>query len=195
MTEKRPTSHPIRTERLLLRLPGPRDVEQIRRAGNYPQVARGTYMPYPLGRARAAQIVARRRREARAGRSLGLVISERRTGRIIGMIGLGAIDRHDRGAELYYWITPSEWGRGYASEAARAMLAVAFGRMRLHRVTAHVHTLNSASLRVLRKLGFRREGRLREVRPEGRRWQDAWVLGLLHHEFRVRPIPARRASR
>lgn len=101
-------------------------------------------MSYPLGRARAAQIVARRQRETRAGRSLGLVISERRTGPIIGMIGLGAMDRHDRGAELYYWVTPSERGKGYALEAARAMLAATSGRLRLHRVTAHVHTFNSA---------------------------------------------------
>jgi [ribosomal protein S5]-alanine N-acetyltransferase len=114
------------------------------------------------------------------------VITERATDRIIGMMGLGSIDRHDRSAELYYWITPSEWGKGYATEASRAVLRIAFGRMALHRVSAHVHTFNTASLRVLRKLGFRKEGRLREVRRVGRRWHDAWVMGLLKSEFRER---------
>lgn len=183
---------PLRTPRLCLRLPNPDDVNELSTAGNSRAVARGTYVPYPFTRAKARQVVAKRRRETRAGRSLGLVILDRSTNRPIGMIGLGGIDRHDRNAELYYWLTADQWGRGLASEAAGAVLGIAFGPLALHRLTAHVHTFNSRSYGLLRHLGFRKEGRLREARPEGRHWHDVLVLGLLGDEFRAgRPRPHR----
>lgn len=99
------------------------------------------------------------------------------------MVGLGSIDRHDRSAELYYWLSPRFWGQGLAREAEGAVLDVAFGPLALHRVTAHVHVFNSRSRRLLRRLGFRTEGRQRETRPDGRRWQDSLVMGLLAREF------------
>jgi RimJ/RimL family protein N-acetyltransferase len=186
---------PILTERLCLRLPTLADVGALARAGNAPEVARGTYVPYPFTPVQARQIVLRRRREARAGRSLGLVVAKREGDRPIGMVGLGAIDRHDRNAEPYYWLAPSEWGHGLASEAATAMLEMAFGPLGLHRVTAHVHVFNDRSYRLLRRLGFRTEGTLRETRPEGRRWRDARVMGLLAPEFHAERDRRSRAGR
>ncbi|SEN32261.1 Protein N-acetyltransferase, RimJ/RimL family [Sphingomonas gellani] len=79
---------------------------------------------------------------------------------LIGGIGL----RHEGGkrghaAELGYWLTPAAWGRGYATEAGRQVVAIARDALGYRRLVAHHHLDNPASGRVLRKLGFRESGR------------------------------------
>ncbi len=67
-----------------------------------------------------------------------------------------------RRADLGYYLGSAYWGRGYATEAGRALLAFAFDRLGVHRVEAEVVPGNAASARVLVRLGFRREARLKE---------------------------------
>lgn len=84
--------------------------------------------------------------------------------RVIGCIG---IDRHAEGTELGYWIARPFWGRGYATEAGRALIAIA--RMLGHRVLLAGHAVdNPASGRVLQKLGFRPTGEVRNQFSKGR---------------------------
>jgi len=77
--------------------------------------------------------------------------------RLIGCIG---IHPEDGGHELGYWLTPSAWGRGYATEAGRAMLGIARHAMGLKRLRAGYFSDNPPSGRVLTKLGFRPTGRV-----------------------------------
>jgi RimJ/RimL family protein N-acetyltransferase len=78
--------------------------------------------------------------------------------RLIGAIGIAPED--EGGHELGYWLTPDAWGRGYATEAGRAMLAIARHALGLkHLVSGHFAD-NPASGRVLAKLGFRATGRI-----------------------------------
>jgi RimJ/RimL family protein N-acetyltransferase len=77
--------------------------------------------------------------------------------RLIGGIAIGKLK--DDPHELGYWLTPDAWGRGYATEAARATLGAARARG-IRRVTAGHYVDNPASGRVLRKLGFRPTGRI-----------------------------------
>lgn len=82
--------------------------------------------------------------------------------RLVGGIG---IDRFERETpELGYWLTPSAWGRGYATEAGRAVVALARETLRLPRLASGHFVDNAASGRVLHKLGFRPTGRV-ERRP------------------------------
>ncbi|KQM68111.1 hypothetical protein ASE75_01840 [Sphingomonas sp. Leaf17] len=75
---------------------------------------------------------------------------------MIGGIGLWASgDAH----EIGYWITPHAWGRGYATEAARAVIETARDALPVHRIIARHRADNPASARVLHKLGFRATGR------------------------------------
>ncbi|MDE1820125.1 MAG: GNAT family N-acetyltransferase [Euryarchaeota archaeon] len=174
---------PIRTERLELRLPRDPDARALSRAGDHPEVSRGTYVPHPFGPDAARRNI-RRLRSAAGGRALPLLIVERGTRTPIGLVGLGSVNRRDRSAELFYWVSPDRWGLGLAHEAASAVLGIAFGPLGLHRVSATAHTFNARSLRLLRRLGFRREGRERESRREGRVWHDALRFGLLEREHR-----------
>ncbi len=161
---------------------------------NDPRVARPTVIPHPYTRKDGLAYVRIAERRARAGEDLFLVLSDRKSGTLIGGIGLHKIHPRDRRAELGYWVAPRYWRQGYASEAVRGLCEVGFRELKLHRIEAGVFSFNRASQRLLRKVGFRREGRSVETRRDGNRWADTLRFGLLDREFRSRP-PKRRALR
>jgi [ribosomal protein S5]-alanine N-acetyltransferase len=84
------------------------------------------------------------------------------------------------------------WGHGYATEAAGVLLQWAFDTLDLNRVQAETDTRNVASARVLEKLGFMREGTLREDCVVNGEVSDSWVYGLIGRERRPpsEPVPA-----
>src|SRR6478735_5043576 len=81
-------------------------------------------------------------------------------------------------ASMGYCLGAAAWGHGYATEAARALLQWAFDTLDLNRVQAETDTRNVASARVLEKLGFVREGTLREDCVVNGEVSDSWVFGL-----------------
>jgi len=86
----------------------------------------------------------------------------------VGGLGLKDVSGEHLRAEIGYWIGRPFRGQGYAREAVRALLRLAFGPLGLVRIEAGVFPGNAASMRVLRANGFRREGRMRqEVRKDG----------------------------
>lgn len=143
-----------RTERLTLRPGWAEDAPQLARAAGHEAVARNTSRmpwPYALGDAEAFL------RTPQALRTPSLLVFAHEGGgiRLVGGTGLHQSD--EGGHELGYWITPDAWGRGYATEAARAVLAIA-DTLRIPEVLACHFVDNAASGRVLRKLGFRPTG-------------------------------------
>ena len=142
--------HTIRTDRLLLRPPAPRDGAPFARVVNDWEVtvSTGTW-PYPVtpeyARFRFAQAA---RADPRTDR-LFLICAG---GAVVGSIGL-----HRRRGDVFglgYWIGKAWWGRGLTTEAARAVCRHGFGVMRAGRIAADVFQDNPASVRVLEKLGF-----------------------------------------
>lgn len=118
-----------------------------------------------------------------AAKTVRLGIFERATGVLVGNVELDHIDTRRSQAEMGYWVRTDRTGRGYAAEAGRAMLRYGFEALRLHKVRADVAVGNHASARVLEKLGFAREGTLREDRQVGGVFLDHWRYGLLAREF------------
>lgn len=88
-----------------------------------------------------------------------------------------------RFGELAYWITPGEWGNGYATSASRLLVGYAFDELGLHRIEASTFASNSASKRVLEKLGFTEEGRARKAAYIEGAWIDKQQFGLLESEW------------
>jgi RimJ/RimL family protein N-acetyltransferase len=86
---------------------------------------------------------------------------------------------------LGYCLDDSAWGHGYATEGARALLGWAFDTLDLNRVQAETDTRNVASARVLEKLGFVREGTLREDCIVNGEVSDSWVFGLLRRDWQT----------
>lgn len=102
---------------------------------------------------------------------------------------LGLVNYHDghirsRRVDIGYFIEPAHQGKGLASEAVFAMLGFCFGELALHRVQALIDPANLASRRLVERLGFREEGRLREHLRVNDVWRDDLVYALLQPEFR-----------
>jgi RimJ/RimL family protein N-acetyltransferase len=107
----------------------------------------------------------------------------------IGWCGLTRWNPEYRSASSGYCLDDAAWGHGYATEAARALLQWAFDTLDLNRVQTETGTRNLTSARVLEKLGFVREGRLREDRVVNGAVSDSWVFGLLRRNWRPSPAP------
>ena len=104
----------------------------------------------------------------------------------IGNVGLHAIDWKNRSAELGIVIgEKSTWGQGYGTDAVRTMLNLAFREMNLHRVFLRVDADNARGIRCYEKVGFQREGTLREVGFRESEYFDQHIMSILESEFEV----------
>jgi RimJ/RimL family protein N-acetyltransferase len=144
-----------RTRRLTLRPGWPEDAAALARAIAHEDVVmRLARVPWPYGEADAAAFLARPHDPGEL--VLMICAHEDSAPRLIGTVGI-----HPQGAthEFGYWLTPDAWGRGYATEAGQAAVAIARHAMPVRRLEAGYFADNPASGKVLRKLGFRDTGR------------------------------------
>ena len=145
-----------RTKRLTLRPGWPEDAPAIAAAiGHEAVVEMLAQVPWPYTADHARAFVER----PRGATEVALLILAHEGGRprLVGGIGIHPVEGGAR--ELGYWLTPSAWGRGYATEAGHAVVAIARHALRLKRLVSGHFADNPASGRVLRKLGFRPAGR------------------------------------
>jgi ribosomal-protein-alanine N-acetyltransferase len=112
-----------------------------------------------------------------------VAITDRTDDRLIGNCGIRVNDPDLREANIGYELDPRHWGRGYATEAARAILGFGFDELGLHRVWAECVADNTGSARVLEKLGMRREAHFREHQWFKGRWRDTLVYAVLDREW------------
>lgn len=101
--------------------------------------------------------------------------------RVIGFarIGLSGV----QAGKLGYAIAANDWGGGYATDAARALVTYAFKEIGLHRLTAAIGPDNAASIAVVQQLGFAREGVLRDHVFTNGTWRDSVLFSVLAHEW------------
>jgi ribosomal-protein-alanine N-acetyltransferase len=155
------------TARLRLRPFRAADAPRVSALIDDPDIARNTLTiphPYPPGLAET-WIAGHAQAWREARRAVWAVCLH--DGELIGAAGLQLEPAHRR-AELGYWIARTHWGRGFATEAVRALVGHAFDELALERVFAHHFPWNPASGRVLEKAGLRREGLLRgHVQKDG----------------------------
>lgn len=143
-----------RTPRLTLRPAWPEDAAALTAAIAHEEVAyKLARLPWPYTQAHAENWLARP--QGRRDLTLMILAHESPCPRLIGGIG---IHPDGDGDEIGYWLTPTAWGRGYATEAGRAMLGIARHAMGLKRLRSGHFLDNPASGRVLAKLGFRTTG-------------------------------------
>jgi len=142
---------------------------------------------------RAERFIAACRQMAEEGSGVRLAVDRVSDGAFIGWCSLTRWNPDYRSASMGYCLDDAAWGHGYATEAARALLQWAFATLDLNRVQAETDTRNAASARVLEKLGFVREGTLREDCVVNGEVSDSWVYGLIRREWRPSSerVPAR----
>ena len=116
-------------------------------------------------------------------RKFQLAITLPDSGRLIGSCGIRRKPDNNREADIGYELAPEHWGRGYATEAAMAMVDFGFRELELHRISSWCIADNAPSARVLERVGLRLEGRLRENDYFKGRWWDTLLYGLLEDEW------------
>lgn len=116
---------------------------------------------------------------------LALGIVARQTDRLIGETGLHRIDFRNHHATFGIVIgDKNEWNKGYGTEATSLLVGYAFETLNLNRLWLHVYENNPRAIRVYGKVGFKREGALRQDRyQEGRYW-DTITMGILREEWK-----------
>jgi RimJ/RimL family protein N-acetyltransferase len=175
----------VETERLLLRPWSAEDLDALFAMHSRPDVALFTYWD---ARTRDEVRVALAKKTAfsaiRAeGDILALAAALRGTGEVIGDLVLHWLPGELRQGELGFIVHPDQQGRGYATEAAGQMLRIAFEDVGLHRVVGCVEERNTASARVLEKLGMRREAHFVENEFVKGEWQSELVYAILDREW------------
>lgn len=176
----------LRTERLFLRPLVPSDAEPLFAVFSDPKVMRYWSSPPWSSMAKAHERIARDQRALPAGEyiTLGIVILS--TSELIGECSLFDFMHQCKRAEIGYGISSSFWGKGYMHEALNALLEFAFIDLELNRIEADVDPRNVASTKCLERLGFLKEGHLRE------RWivegevSDTSLFGLLRRDWQSR---------
>jgi len=113
-----------------------------------------------------------------------LAIDSKPDGRLIGNCGIRVNDPDLDEANIGYELNPREWGKGYATEVATAIVRFGFESLQLHRIWAECVADNTGSARVLEKLGMRREAHFHEHQRFKDRWWDTLIYAMLDREWR-----------
>lgn len=180
-SDERPT---LRTDRLVLRPFEPSDAPAVRRLAGAREVADNTLTiphPYPEGEAEAW--IAGHPDAFRNGDLVIFAITTPGEG-LVGAVGL-MLERETGIGELGYWIGVPYWGRGYATEAAGAVVRYGFDTLALTRIAARAFCRNPASSRVLRKIGMSHEGTQRKALPKSGELLDTELYAILRDD----PLP------
>lgn len=179
-----PPVDPLTTPRLTLRAVGEADLPDLLKVNGDEQVT--AYLPYATWASleEGAAWLARMRDQEAEGTARQLVIALGAAGPVVGSVLLFRYDADSARAELGYVLGRAHWGQGLMHEALRHLCAHAFGSLGLRRLEAEVNPDNRASSALLERLGFQREGLLRQRWTRKGRTYDTHLYGLLRDEWR-----------
>lgn len=173
----------LRTPRLLLRPLRESDGPALFGIHSDPRVARYLSRPPWTTIDQALELIANDQPAIAAGEYLRLGIEQTEAAALIGDCSLFNLAAESRRAELGYSLGADAWGNGYMVEALQALLSFAFKDLDLNRLEADIDPRNAASARTLQRLGFNREGRLRERWIVAGEVSDSDLYGLLRSDW------------
>ena len=178
----------ITAERVVLRWVSESDIDSLYEIFSDPQVARYWSGPPYTTREDAVKL----QREIVTGNENDTMykwgLALRDSDLLIGTTTLFHLNLDNGRAEVGYAMGRAHWGKGYMNEALQALLTHAFEVMELRRLEADVDPRNTASIRTLERLGFQKEGYLRERWHVNGEIQDAIFYGLLRREW-LKSVP------
>lgn len=180
-------TQPVLEGRLLrLRPLREEDAARVAELGGAREIADTTIsVPHPFTEELARDWIRRVGEDWRAGRGVAYGMERIEDGGLVGVIVLRDLDWEHLQGEVSFWVGRPFWGHGYAEEAVRLLLPLAFGPLALNRLYAHHMVRNPASGRVLEKAGFRREGLMRQRVRKWGVFEDVVLLALLREEWQA----------
>jgi ribosomal-protein-alanine N-acetyltransferase len=174
----------LETERLLLRRLNPNDVEEVFALRSNPEIMK--YIPRPLLKSKEEALEHIAMMEDKIVNNIGINwgITVKGSNKIIGIIGHYRIQPENHRAEIGYMSLPEYNGKGYITEAIKAVVAYGFEQMNLHSIEAVIDPGNTASEKVIQKNGFVKEAHILENEFwEGKFW-DTMIYSLLKRNFK-----------
>lgn len=176
---------PLESERLLLREFRADDEPAIHEYAQDIDVTRFTdFGPNSIEQTRTFLNACLAQQERWPRESIGLAIELKSEKRLIGGTGFAKIDPDTRTGTFGYVLHRAYWGKGFATEAARALLNFGFEVLALHRIVALCDVRNHTSFRVLEKLGMRREAHFRKDAKKAGKWRDTYLYAVLKEEWK-----------
>ena len=173
----------LHTERLVLRPLVATDASALFAVFSDPEVMRYWSCAPWTGIAQADHDIAAAAEGLASGAMLRLGIELAASGELAGQIRMHRFDQQNRRCEVGYALGRPYWGRGYLGEAMKAMLDHGFSALDLNRIEADVDPRNAASARLLERMGFEREGLLRERWIVAGEVCDTAFYGLLKSDW------------
>jgi len=113
-----------------------------------------------------------------------LAVIDKQLNKFVGAVAIFMISEDNKVGEIGYSIKPEYWNNGYAAESAKAVVKYGFEVIGLHRIQAACDVRNIGSANVLKKIGMKQEGRIREHILVRNRWRDSYLYSILDKEFR-----------
>jgi ribosomal-protein-alanine N-acetyltransferase len=172
--------------RVILRWIGEADIDALYTIFSNPEVMRYWSTPPLTDREGAVALLQEIHDGFQQRTRLKWGVARRSDNVLLGTVTLVRFDFTHRRAEVGYILGREHWGHGYINEALRVLLDFVFGVLELHRLEADVDPRNAASIRTLERLGFQREGYLRERWQVGGEIMDSLFYGLLRPEWEKR---------
>jgi len=165
-----------RGRRIRIHAPGRRDRDEfISLVRSSRRLHRGWIEPGDTAAAYAAYL-----KRTRGPRHAGFLLRRREDDALVGVVNVNEIVRGAfQSGYLGYWIGGPFARQGYMTEGLARVVRAAFGRMKLHRVEANIQPGNTASIALVRRLGFRNEGRSTRYLKIAGRWRDHERFALL----------------
>jgi RimJ/RimL family protein N-acetyltransferase len=178
-------TYPLETDRLLLRPFTPEDFDALFALHSRQEIARYLYWEART-EAEVRDVLDKKIASTGIGTEgdvIALAAVVKGTTEPIGDFVLQWLSEEHRQGEIGYIVHPDHHGRGFATEASRVLLRMAFDDLKAHRVVGRVEARNTASARVLEKLGMRQEAHLVENEHVKGEWQSELVYAILDREW------------
>ena len=178
-------TYPLLTERLSLRPFRDDDLDAFHAIQSRADAVRYLYWE-PRSRDETREMLERRMLQAaidEEGQGLHLAAERQDAAGLIGHFNLFFVSQVHRQGEVGFVVHPDHHGQGYGTEGARLMLRLGFEELGLHRIIGRCDARNTASARVMERLGMRREGHLIENEWVKGEWTDELVYAMLDREW------------
>ncbi|MFC4853394.1 GNAT family N-acetyltransferase [Actinophytocola glycyrrhizae] len=181
--------YPIRTARLVLRTFTESDLDALHAYQSLPEVARFLLWE-AMTREQAARSLKHRVEHPtieKEGDGVVFAVEHRETGELVGEVNLGWLSAEHGSGELGFIFDPRHHGHGYAREAATEVLRMGFEQLGLHRIIGRADARNTASGKLMERLGMRKEAHFVKNELVKGEWADEVVYAMLAQEWQARP--------